>query len=277
MLEVQRVRYPALDPRVRVYRCDGVPVDSFAVLTDRFAVIVDTLISEDAMHAVLEDLESDLDGRQLLVVNTHGDWDHVWGNGLFVGPNAARPSPVIGHVDVEPRMREAEARGVLEEKRVEDPGYRTAGWHPPTVTISGPGRIEGGDLSLHLLPTPGHTPDHLAIWIPELQLLLAGDAAEWPFPQVGDDPDTLRASLQLMDDLQPRTVLSCHAPGRTDPGVITENLAYFDRLEQYARAGRDWAADEAIPADLHTILDRSLYESFHQHNTSTMRDWLRRQ
>ncbi len=277
MFEVEAVHYAGLDARIRVYRCADVPVDSFAVLTRRFAVIVDTLISQEAMLAVLADLEPDLGSRGLLVVNTHGDWDHVWGNGLFAGPDAARPAPIIGHEGAETRMREAEASGILEEKRAEDPAYRTAGWFPPTLSIAGPGRIEGGDLSLSLLPAPGHTPDHLAIWIPQVRLLLAGDAAEWPFPEAGDDPSVLRATLRRMRDLGPRTVLYCHAPGRTTPDLIDENLVYFERLEEEARSGRDWAAAEAIPPDLDGALDRSLYESFHQHNVAAMRGRFRGQ
>jgi glyoxylase-like metal-dependent hydrolase (beta-lactamase superfamily II) len=272
---VHPVHYPGLDPRIRVYRCEDVPVDSFAVLAERFAVIVDTLISRDAMRAVLADLGTDLRGRQLLAVNTHGDWDHVWGNGLFVGPESEWPAPVIAHELVEARMDTDEARSVLEEKQAEDTAYATAGWNPPTIALSGSARIEGGDLSLHLLPTPGHTPDHLSVWIPQLRLLLAGDAAEWPFPEVGEDPAALRSSLRRMLELRPQTVLYCHAPGRTDPGVIEANIAYFDELERRLHAGEEWPAGEVIPPQLTT--DRPMYESFHRHNTAMLRDWLRGQ
>jgi glyoxylase-like metal-dependent hydrolase (beta-lactamase superfamily II) len=269
--------YRALDGRIRVFRCDSVPVDSFAVLTERFAVLVDTLIGDDAMRQVLAHLAPDLAGRQVLVVNTHGDWDHVWGNGLFAGPDAPYPAPILGHEGVADRMEAAEAMGVLDEKRAESVVYSTAGWHPPTVTVSGPACIEGGDFSLHLLPTPGHTPDHLAVWIPEIRLLLAGDAAEWPFPEAGDSLPDLRHSLRLMRDLRPSTVLCCHAPGRTDPGVIDANLAYFDELERRVRAGREWPAAEVIPAELEGSPERALYESFHRRNTEKVRSWLQGQ
>jgi glyoxylase-like metal-dependent hydrolase (beta-lactamase superfamily II) len=95
MLEVERVEYPGLDPRLRVYRCDEVSVDSFAVLTERFVVILDTLISREMMREVVDDLEPEVSNRRLLVVDTHGDWDHVWGNGLFAGPHTERHEPIM--------------------------------------------------------------------------------------------------------------------------------------------------------------------------------------
>jgi glyoxylase-like metal-dependent hydrolase (beta-lactamase superfamily II) len=277
MLEVEGIYYPGLDSRIRVYRCDEVSVDSFAVVTDRFVVILDTLISRDAMRMVVADLEPEMSNRQLLVVDTHGDWDHVWGNGLFAGPHAERPAPIIGHELMEGRISTPEARTELEEKRAEDPSYATAEWIPPTLAIGGPTRIEGGDLTLHLLPVPGHKTDHLAVWIPQLRLLFAGDAAEWPFPRIDADAAVFRTSLGLMRGLEPQTVLYCHAPGRTDPGVIDENITHFDEMERRMRADRDWPVEDVIPPNITRADLRSMYGDFHRHNLDVMRAGLQGQ
>jgi glyoxylase-like metal-dependent hydrolase (beta-lactamase superfamily II) len=277
MVEVQRVHYPDLDARFRIYRCDEVSVDSFAVVTDQFVVILDTLVSRDMMRTVVADLDPEMPNRQLLVVDTHGDWDHVWGNGLFAGPHAEQPAPIIGHELMEGRISTPEARAELEEKQAEDPAYATAEWIPPTVAIGGPTRIEGGDLTLHLLPTPGHKTDHLAVWIPQLRLLFAGDAAEWPFPRIDADAAVFRTSLRFMRDLAPETVLYCHAPGRIDPRVIDENIAHFDEMERRVRAGRDWPVAEVSPPEITRVDLRSMYEDFHRHNLDVMRAGLRAQ
>ena len=52
----------------------------------------------------------------------------------------------------------------------------------PTITFDERLQIDGGDLTLQLFATPGHQPDHCSIFIPEIGMLLAGDAAELPFP-----------------------------------------------------------------------------------------------
>ena len=54
------------------------------------------------------------------------------------------------------------------------------GGHPPCPVDH---HVAEGDRigPLHVIDTPGHSPGHLAFWIPEHRLLLAGDAiATWP-------------------------------------------------------------------------------------------------
>ena len=53
--------------------------------------------------------------------------------------------------------------------------------------------LHGGDLTLELLHTPGHTPDHVAVWIPEIKTCLAVDTVEHPIPEIwSQSPDDLR-------------------------------------------------------------------------------------
>jgi glyoxylase-like metal-dependent hydrolase (beta-lactamase superfamily II) len=91
--------------------------------------------------------------------------------------------------------------------------------------------IAGGDLDLHLLHTPGHVEDHVAVWIPAVRTLLAGDAAEHPFPYVGEHAvlSELCGTLERLRSLEPSVVIPCHG-GTTDPGLLTRNLAYFAGL-----------------------------------------------
>jgi glyoxylase-like metal-dependent hydrolase (beta-lactamase superfamily II) len=129
----------------------------------------------------------------------------------------------------------AEAQAKLAELQQRDPAaFAAVRLVPPTLTFDGYCCIDGGDLTFELLPTPGHTPDHIAVFVPELRTLFAGDAAEIPFPFVGSAhtlPD-LRASLKRMLQLAPTTVLYCHAPATYSADVIQANLDYFDILEQ---------------------------------------------
>ncbi|MGH2486667.1 MAG: hypothetical protein ACRDHE_11700, partial [Ktedonobacterales bacterium] len=88
---------------------------------------------------------------------------------------------------------------------------------------------------------------HVSVWIPALRLLLAGDAAERPFPYVGDPTGlpALRRSLRALAALAPATVIPCHG-GPTDAGLLARNLAYFDDLERRARAA---LSGSALPPD----------------------------
>jgi glyoxylase-like metal-dependent hydrolase (beta-lactamase superfamily II) len=109
---------------------------------------------------------------------------------------------------------------------------------PPSVLFEQRLAIDGGDLTLELFATPGHQPDHISVYIPEIRTLLPGDAAELPFPFVESAATmpALRDSLAHMAALNAETALYCHAPVDSGPGLVRQNMDYFDTIEQRCRA-----------------------------------------
>ena len=234
------------DSRILVCRC-GTLVDTFIVVSERYVVLIDTLINTRTAKALLEIAREYLQGRQLLAVNTHADWDHAWGNHLFDGPGAVLPAPIIGTRLCAERLRSDEARRKLATMRAAEPGrFDDVVLTPPSLLFEQRLVIEGGDLTLDLFATPGHRADHIAVFIPEIRTLLPGDAAELPFPFV-DSAATMpamRESLARMAALQPETALYCHAPVDSGPGLLQQNMAYFDTIEQRCRAALARNPDE---------------------------------
>ena len=109
---------------------------------------------------------------------------------------------------------------------------------PPNLMFDRKFSIIGGDLTLELFATPGHKTDHIAVYVPEIRTLFAGDAAELPFPFV-ESPASMphiRESLARMAALQPATALYCHAPVTSGPALLSRNIAYFDTIETHCRA-----------------------------------------
>ena len=239
------------DPRLLICRC-APTVDSFILITTRYLILIDTLLNPATAEQLLAIARPYLrDGRTLLVINTHADWDHCWGNQLFAGPGALAPAPIVGSARCAARFGE-EMDAQLREKQALEPA-RFAAVRPVAPTIHFPDRltIDGGDLTLELFPTSGHTDDHVAIFIPQVGTLLAGDAAEDPFPfayTVASLP-LLRASLRTMRALTPRYAFYCHAPEGSGPGLIERNTAYFDRLEACCRAAIERGSDERATED----------------------------
>jgi glyoxylase-like metal-dependent hydrolase (beta-lactamase superfamily II) len=247
------------DERVLVVRCDTI-VDAFIVVSARYVVLVDTLINPRTAQAMLDIAREQLThGRLLLAVNTHADWDHCWGNQLFAGPAAPHPAPIIASRRCAERLRSPEAQQTLDRLREREPRrYDEVRPTPPTIAFDERMRIDGGDLSLELFPTPGHQPDHIAVFIPEIGMLLAGDAAESPFPLVdsaGGLP-LLRDSLARMAALGPSAALYCHAPVTSGPRLLHENIAYFDTVEHRCRAAlaRGVTAHPAADEDVEELV-----------------------
>jgi glyoxylase-like metal-dependent hydrolase (beta-lactamase superfamily II) len=251
-----------VDARIRCYRAAH-EVDVFAIQTARYLVLLDTGATPAMARSLLGLVSTLREGRSLLVLNSHGDYDHAWGNQVFTGPLAEDPAPVIGHRLCAELLRAAPTGQYdLPSMKAAQPGrFDSVVLTAPDITFNGALRIDGGDLTLELLETPGHTPDHISVWIPELRVLFAADAAEHPFPHVtsGDSLRTARASLQRLVDLEAKVVLPCHG-GQWGPELLTANLAYFDGVE----ANPGLSFDDAIRlAGGDPDASYEFYRSFH--------------
>jgi glyoxylase-like metal-dependent hydrolase (beta-lactamase superfamily II) len=238
--QVDSLRYPdsvteaplALDPQIRRFRC-GDEVDTFVVETARWLVIVDTHSTPALARQLAAQCVGPGDVQRLLVVNTHADYDHAWGNQVFGGHEAPYPAPIIGHELCAERLSGDEGRVAVATRRELQPGrFDDLVLTPPDLTVGDGGlTIHGGDLTLVLLHTPGHTDDHFSVWIPELRVVLAGDVAEHPFPHIDtlDGIGQARASLVHLERLDPLFVLPCHGD-TTDPALLERNIAYLDAV-----------------------------------------------
>lgn len=248
--DVQLVPNSGWDERILLCR-NGRLVDTTIVITQRFVVVVDTMINETTAEALMDIAARYLGGeRTLLVVNTHADYDHCWGNQLF----KARGVPIIGHRKSVPIFSHPGSQEFLQRVQSDEPeifnGVRPT---PPTILLDNTLTIDGGDLTLELFATPGHTVDHLSLYIPEIQTVLAADAAEFPFPmaRTPDGLPAMRQSLSRLAELNAETVLYCHAPATMGPQLLHENIAYFERLEEACRR----AMEQGVPADLRPEAD----------------------
>ncbi|WP_027664737.1 MBL fold metallo-hydrolase [Rhizobium leguminosarum] len=224
---VELCSYPELDDRIVIVRA-GDEVDGVFVRTERFNVLIDTLGTPELCTAALDLLGEQMNARPLIVINSHMDWDHFWGNAAIAGR-----APIIAHTATLDRLRDPSAKEVLRDKASRESRFRNVDLIGPDITFSGSMTLNGGDLTLELIHTPGHTPDHIAVWIPELRICLAVDAVEYPIPEVwsknAGDLRLIRSSLERIRDLNARLVIPAH--GRThSPSAVDDNLAYFQAL-----------------------------------------------
>ncbi len=256
--QVELIPNQGWDERILVCRNDDL-VQTFILVTTHYVVLVDTMINPQTTQALLEFARPYLTGRRrMLVVNTHADYDHCWGNQLFAGPLAVHPAPVIGHERSLPIFTAATSRDFWTQCRQEEPAiFGEVLLTPPTLTFSGRFTIHGGDLTIEIIETPGHTPDHTALYLPEINTLLAADGAELPYPgaRYAEHLPQMRASLSALSALGAETVLYCHAPVTMGPQLLADNIAYFDHLEQCCRAAKAGGL-ETLPEDSAALIER---------------------
>ena len=202
------------------------PVTAALVAGTRHRVVVDTLIEPADMAPF---------AGATLVVYTHSDWDHCWGTAAFPGV------PVIGHRLTRERLTAPEADEALAQMRAANPAaFANSQVVPPDLTFSVRLTIDAGGLTVELHHLPGHTADSAVVHVPELGLLLAGDAVETPIPTLSEPGHIRRwaASLRQWSRAGVRHVVPGHGrPG--GPELLAENAAYIERLAEAAEAGLD--------------------------------------
>ena len=219
------ISIPALhnDTRIHIFRrafpameeLAGMYVDAYVIVTECYVVICDTLLCPADMAFVMEQVRPILTpGRQLLVINSHADWDHAWGNSYFTGENGA---PLLAQQHCWVRMQSAEAQAELVAYQKRDTIFQQVVLTAPTLTFTHGMTLYGGDLTLELFPAPGHSSDSSALWIPELRLLLAFDSLEAPFPLLENATSVqpLISTLQRFLAMQPQQVLCSHSMADT--------------------------------------------------------------
>ena len=284
------------DPRVRVFRrvlhglddFEGLEVDAYVVLGSSHVVILDTLLCPADMAYVMAAIEPEIGNKRLLCVNSHADWDHVWGNSYFT---ATRSIPILAHEDCYQRLIAPTAQTELDGYKKISAAFDDVVITPPTLTFSERLRIVDDSLTIELLHAPGHCRDQIVAWLPALGLLLAFDAVEKPLPCIADSAHAplMFSTLKRLAALQARSVLCSHG-NTTSPTLIQDNLAYLSQIEQRARALLQGSTPTTTELEQATTLinypldevlkhmagdaDRTYYGWAHEQNIQAILNWL---
>jgi glyoxylase-like metal-dependent hydrolase (beta-lactamase superfamily II) len=117
--------------------------------------------------------------------------------------------------------------------------YRRFTWRAMTPLVTTP--VPLALAPLELVPTPGHSSDHHAVWDPGTRTLFGGDlflGVKVRIAHPGEDPRRLARSLRAAAALEPRRLFDAHrgpvpAPAaalRAKADWLDETLAAVDRL-----------------------------------------------
>lgn len=217
------------DARIEIVQV-GDLVRCHLIDTENFTVVYDTLLGPLSGSFLAR--RAAQRGKPVLVINSHSDWDHYWGNQCF-------SAPILGLQMTAERILGDFGKAELSKKREEHPSYAAVELVAPNVRLQGETTLCGGDLTLQLLHTPGHRPDHLALYIPEIKTLLPGDAVETPFALLDEvDPESdlgqMEATLARFLTLDIHWLLCNHAPPQAGKDLVKGNLEFYQKLRTQA-------------------------------------------
>ena len=154
----ERVHVKQLSSHIWLLDDQGEATGYLVVGRDR-ALIIDTMNGVENVRAIAETLTD----RPLLVINTHGHCDHIYGNIWFDGALMAKE-------DLEVAARHSARPAFV--KMCEENGVRM----PPFTAVREGDEIDLGDLTAEVIALPGHTPGSICILLKEDRILFTGDA-----------------------------------------------------------------------------------------------------
>ena len=190
--------------------------NTFLVTTSAGNVVIDTsLVTAAAAHK--QALSSRSSAPIKAIILTHAHADHTGGVNLWRGPDTA----IIAHkanadfVAYQLRLSGFYGRRNAAQFGGAAPGVGTARIAQaappvPTRTFDERDGLTLGDVGFELLHTPGETPDHLTVWIPQFKTAFIGDNYYESFPTPPRWALDYVQSLDTVLALEPELVLPSH-------------------------------------------------------------------
>jgi glyoxylase-like metal-dependent hydrolase (beta-lactamase superfamily II) len=232
------------------------------VVTPEGVLVVDALGAPVLARELLAEVRRITDAPVRWVVLTHYHADHIYGLQVFKDAGAT----IIAHRDAQVYLNSDTAALRLQASRDElapavDAGTRLVA---PDRWISERTTLRLGGLDIVLQPAgPAHTPEDLVVWVPQLNLLFAGDLVfRGRIPFVGQaDSGRWIAALETLLAFDAAVIVPGHGPASSDAradlqltrdylahlrktmGEAARNMDPFD--EAYART--DWSHFEHLP------------------------------
>ncbi|MBN1180061.1 MAG: MBL fold metallo-hydrolase [Anaerolineae bacterium] len=198
------------------------------------AYLVDGLLVDTGPPATAREVVAWARGQEVhQVVNSHHHEDHSGGDGPL---QRALGVPVAAHHAAVPILAAFPRL----------PLYRRLVWGQPRNVVAEPlgAAVETARYRFEVIPTPGHTPDHVCFFEPREGWLFGGDLfvhERVRYLRAGEDAGAILASLRGVLALRPRLLLCAHAGFVSEPcAAIERKIAYWEGL---AEAARRWQAE----------------------------------
>ncbi len=230
-----------------------------AIRTGDEGFVIDSPVYPDELEAlpsVLQQARFSVSG----LLATHADWDHLLARLAFPEASLGCGEATAERLAAEPGAAQRSLRAFDDEHYVDGRGPLALGG---VQSLPVPGHLALGlEQELQLHPTPGHTADGTAFWIPWVGVLVCGDylsPVEIPMLSPGG---SLEAYLETLGRLRPLVeAATTVVPGHGAPQPSGDALGILDEDVAYLEALRASGVDAPLPARRHSPAQRKIHAS----------------
>ena len=220
----------------------------YVIIGEERVFVLDTFLGLDSMKVVKQTLvDEGCDNLPIVVFNSHGDYDHYWGNAAFNGAH------IIGHELCRKRVLKEHEQAIqenVEQKKGE------VILKAPSLVFSE--RLSFPDDEVTFFHTPGHTVDSSSCLDDRDRVLFVGDNVETPLPYVYNADitqfyNTSKSYLEIDWDV----MIASHAPPQFNRLLLERNIEYLDGLQNWR-------------IDLASLKEKELH--MHLHNINFLKE-----
>ncbi|PKM56845.1 MAG: MBL fold metallo-hydrolase [Firmicutes bacterium HGW-Firmicutes-3] len=197
---------------------EGFDTSVYVIEKKERVYVVDTFCGPEAMLPIIEEFPS-MKTKEVVVINTHFHWDHIWGNGAF------KDKEIISHHLCKRLILEQWHRQITENSKYQMGDVQMI---VPSHTFEDKLEWDDGMLLFH---SPGHTSDSLSIYDQETGLLIVGDNLEMPLIYIeAQDLDAYITTLIKYEALNPKRITASHTL-HIEKYMLDETILYLEALK----------------------------------------------
>lgn len=197
----------------------GIPTNIYVIVTENKYFIIDTYLGEDIVREIDRYLKDNYGIKENIVINTHSDWDHIWGNSYFANDT------IIAHRYCrEDIIKNGEY--YLEKYSEYKRGFKYLAL--PNIIFEE--KIIFPEEHIEIFYSKGHSLDSISIYDSEERILYGGDNIEKPIPHI--QSKDIKSYIETLDNylkMEIDIVLGGHILVE-DKSIIVENKLYLENI-----------------------------------------------
>lgn len=188
------------------------------------AYLIDGLLIDTGPAHTASELVEELSSNKVeKAVNTHYHEDHIGGNACLqreLGVEVYAPAKSLERIAAKPKLYP----------------YQELVWGYPESSHPKPlaSEIRTGRYRFEVIEAPGHSDDHVVLWLAEKGWLFTGDLFVSESPKTArpeEDQDQIIESLRKVQDLQPGVIFTALGDIVEDASrVLARTISYLERI-----------------------------------------------
>lgn len=189
----------------------------YLINTENKLFLCDTHMGYKSMDVVKEYIkENNLSNKELIIFNSHSDWDHIWGNCAF------EKETIIGHEKCRQIMQQSGAY-ILDVLVKYKNGAVELRY--PNVTFDD--KLSFKDEGIEFIYAPGHTECSAICYDVRDSVIFVGDLVEEPYPILNcDDWSAYIKTLEFIKTLNANFIITAHSEIVSE-NLVDENIKYI--------------------------------------------------